>query len=300
MEMMDDLVMVNAPAGQPTEFIDSNHHAQQILTGRIDFVSEARCAGWAWLPAEPNRAVGVEFLVNGEKVAEAIADQMRADLAAAGIGDGRHGFDIDFMGVPQQSANWELRVINAVTGADLVGSPQVVRTPQSFFDRFSSDRISTNSDLFEGYPDTEQLSTAEMMGRIEAAKQKGTPVFVHAPLIDWNTPLFQRPQQMAAALARNGAFVIYRTYRYRYDTFEGSWQLAPNLVVTDEFTMLSDTLAGCWFDFYSTSSWPVAKIQSIGSRNHVIYEYVDHIDPAISGSGTALLYQPTHELTVFA
>jgi len=52
--------------------------------------------GWAHAPHWPGATLAVEARLDGRAVAVASADQPRADLAAAGIGDGRHAFTIRF------------------------------------------------------------------------------------------------------------------------------------------------------------------------------------------------------------
>jgi glycosyltransferase involved in cell wall biosynthesis len=42
-----------------------------------------------------------------------------------------------------------------------------------------------------------------------AAEQAAGPTFIFAPGLDWDVQLFQRPQQLALALARSGALVLY-------------------------------------------------------------------------------------------
>lgn len=55
---------------------------------------EVRIDGWAQAPDWPGASVAVEARVDGRVVASAAAERPRADLAAAGIGDGRYGFTI--------------------------------------------------------------------------------------------------------------------------------------------------------------------------------------------------------------
>jgi len=52
--------------------------------------------GWAQAAQWPGAAVAVEARLDGRTIATVSADQHRADLAAAGIGDGRHAFSIRF------------------------------------------------------------------------------------------------------------------------------------------------------------------------------------------------------------
>jgi hypothetical protein len=63
------------------------------IEGRLDSVSEnGWCFGWARYPAAPARRAEVEFLVDDEVVGVALASNPRADVTAAGHGDGLCGF----------------------------------------------------------------------------------------------------------------------------------------------------------------------------------------------------------------
>lgn len=69
------------------------HHPE----GFLDHIG-TRVTGWARLPAEPDRRLRVAVVFSGPgaepATVEAVADLHRADLEAAGRGDGRHGFDV--------------------------------------------------------------------------------------------------------------------------------------------------------------------------------------------------------------
>lgn len=67
------------------------HH----LIGCLDELSCDRATGWVWAPLAPEQQVRVEVLSGGAVVAEGVADLYRADLQAAGLGDGRHSFIVD-------------------------------------------------------------------------------------------------------------------------------------------------------------------------------------------------------------
>ncbi len=110
--------------------------------------------------------------------------------------------------------------------------------------------------------------------------RKGIIVFF--PTVDWNVPLYQRPQHMALQLARLGYLFFYVTPGH-YEGVRGFLPLAPNLYLTDRLDLLCHRLEGAFFDLYSTSPVspePVAKAQE---RNFLLYEYIDHIDERISG-----------------
>ncbi|CAM3065615.1 hypothetical protein JHFBIEKO_3066 [Methylobacterium mesophilicum] len=51
-------------------------------------------AGWAQSAAQPDAPVCLDVVVDGEVVAFAVASEYRADLSAAGVGDGCCGFDL--------------------------------------------------------------------------------------------------------------------------------------------------------------------------------------------------------------
>ena len=51
-------------------------------------------AGWAQDASQPNAPVCLDVMVDGAVVAFTVASEYRADLAAAGVGDGRAGFDL--------------------------------------------------------------------------------------------------------------------------------------------------------------------------------------------------------------
>jgi autotransporter passenger strand-loop-strand repeat protein len=61
------------------------------LRGYLDRVSRTMVEGWAFTP-NGDGPVRLAILANGVVVSQVTADRYRADLKAAGIGDGRHGF----------------------------------------------------------------------------------------------------------------------------------------------------------------------------------------------------------------
>ncbi|MCJ2088231.1 Hint domain-containing protein [Methylobacterium sp. E-005] len=69
------------------------------LRGHLDLCAAGadgtlRVVGWAWDLAHPDGPVCLDVMVDGAVVGLAYAETFRTDLAAAGIGDGRHGFDV--------------------------------------------------------------------------------------------------------------------------------------------------------------------------------------------------------------
>lgn len=66
----------------------------QSLRGWLDSAADGVFSGWAWSSDLPEVAVVVELLVDGESLAEVLADGFRQDLLDKGIGDGRHAFNL--------------------------------------------------------------------------------------------------------------------------------------------------------------------------------------------------------------
>lgn len=68
--------------------------ARRVLAGYIDCIDDTTLVGWAhqFGLAEP---LTVNVLRDGTPIADCVADQYRGDLAASGIGSGRHGFTLD-------------------------------------------------------------------------------------------------------------------------------------------------------------------------------------------------------------
>lgn len=60
--------------------------------GVLEQVTPTAIGGWAWRIGHPEHRTALTLMLRGKPVAQVVADQFRADLVAAGIGDGRHAF----------------------------------------------------------------------------------------------------------------------------------------------------------------------------------------------------------------
>lgn len=86
--------VVALPLPRPAERPDSPSLPEKLVEGYIDAINGCKISGWAWCRSAPLFAVEVEVRV-GERIAAVVrADLPRADLAKAGLGDGRHGFSV--------------------------------------------------------------------------------------------------------------------------------------------------------------------------------------------------------------
>lgn len=126
------------------------------------------------------------------------------------------------------------------------------------------------------------LSWKEFQTKVLSRREQYKGIFISEVIIDWNVPLFQRPQHMALAFAKLGYLVIYKTANLSYDNVSGFRKMADNLWLTSDNRV--DGINGAVRSFYSTSHAHTKETYE-ARRKHslVVYEYIDHIDPAISG-----------------
>lgn len=66
------------------------------LLGFADEINRWGVAGWAFNPDRPDERVVLEITDNGKVIQQVVADHFREGLAEAGIGDGRHSFNVKF------------------------------------------------------------------------------------------------------------------------------------------------------------------------------------------------------------
>ncbi len=62
------------------------------VAGYVEALTAESVVGWAWSPRAADQRASVELRLGEAVLAQAAADQLRADLAANGIGDGKHAF----------------------------------------------------------------------------------------------------------------------------------------------------------------------------------------------------------------
>lgn len=80
---------VNSQAGLPRAA-----EPEGPLRGAVEWVGPGFCAGWAQCPAAPDQPVTLLVMAGAEILARLVANGYRADLRAAGIGNGCHGFAV--------------------------------------------------------------------------------------------------------------------------------------------------------------------------------------------------------------
>lgn len=118
--------------------------------------------------------------------------------------------------------------------------------------------------------------------------KKYNSVFVFHPFVIWNLPAYQRPQQIASALAKNkDVLYIYCTPNNEADDFfELYKKLNDNLILTVDFEFVKRVKRpNKIIQFYSTDISFNYKVisESLKYKNKVLYEYIDGIDEDLLG-----------------
>lgn len=101
------------------------------VRGYIDSVSRDRVCGWIYDPAKPGESVAIQVVANGMIVERSIANGRRPDVADAGAGPERCGFDLLFIPPLSPLTRQIIEVRNERTGA-LLGQPIVVEAADQF------------------------------------------------------------------------------------------------------------------------------------------------------------------------
>jgi hypothetical protein len=80
------------------------------VDGRIESAVDGQVVGWAWRQGIDD-PVEVEILVEGEAVSTVVADVRRKGLRRAGIGNGRHGFEVHLPAALATAGEHRLEVV---------------------------------------------------------------------------------------------------------------------------------------------------------------------------------------------
>ncbi|HTW72729.1 MAG TPA: Hint domain-containing protein, partial [Acetobacteraceae bacterium] len=102
------------------------------LRGALDTATRQRISGWVQNPTAPETPVAVQIADNGMTIARLLANRFRPDLAEAGVGNGRHSFDVIIPGGLSPLARHVIQVRSEADGADIPGSPVVIEAAGSF------------------------------------------------------------------------------------------------------------------------------------------------------------------------
>ena len=136
----------------------------------------------------------------------------------------------------------------------------------------------------EAKPDETKIKqTSDEIKSIVSQSGNIKGIIVYPPTVDWNIPLFQRPQHMAANLAGNGWLYFYCTTN-SYDKISGFEKISENLYLTDKFDDLVETLDSFFmFIHCAHPTLTIQELEKFSSKAILIYDYLDMIHPDVSG-----------------
>jgi teichuronic acid biosynthesis glycosyltransferase TuaH len=128
-------------------------------------------------------------------------------------------------------------------------------------------------------------------------KHKGKPIVIFPPLVDWNIPLFQRPQHIAINLANEGFLYFYCTTN-TYDKVHGFQKVegAESLYLTNQYELLVNSKMQKVFHFYAQDhNVKIEHIERILANNDVVlYEYIDAIHADLNTGDRNVLKRHEH------
>ncbi len=161
------------------------------------------------------------------------------------------------------------------------GLRQALHSPRHAFVRFVRGLPPPHSQTISNST-LSDLSWTEFNEKVLSKRDHYKGVFIQELVIDWNVPLYQRPQHISAALGRLGYLVIYRTDNWAGDDVNGFREVSKNVWITNRYEV--EEIQGCVRSLYSTAyaNTPELLLKN-GKRGRIVYEYIDHIDPEISG-----------------
>ncbi len=96
---------------------------QDSLRYNIDKVSDNGILGWIMMPEQPSNRSVVALKHDGYAVAKTIASRFRADLLAAGVGDGCYGFELPLPHPVVDGRIHTLEIVEQATGTSLTSGP---------------------------------------------------------------------------------------------------------------------------------------------------------------------------------
>ncbi len=116
--------------------------------------------------------------------------------------------------------------------------------------------------------------------------QPTQPIMILPPLVDWNIPLFQRPQHLARNIAKQNVLYFFSTPNGLYDTIDGFEEVSPGCYITNRFDLVDQIPERKKiYDLSSTDNgtdWEFVQTR-INRGDTIIYQYIDEISEEISG-----------------
>lgn len=117
------------------------------------------------------------------------------------------------------------------------------------------------------------------------SQNEGKEIIVFIPFLDWNIPLFQRPQHIALRLAEEGYLYFFCSPNFRYDSVNGFEKLSDGAYITDRIDLVMNINKRLIWHTYSTNMNNFENIvrPRKGFKDIMLYEYIDELHEDISG-----------------
>jgi glycosyltransferase involved in cell wall biosynthesis len=111
-------------------------------------------------------------------------------------------------------------------------------------------------------------------------------IVILPPLVDWNIPLFQRPQHLAKNMAKHNILYFYTTSSKLFDHINGFEKISENCYLTNRFDLVDNiTERNKYYDLSSTNNatkWKFIE-KRLNQGDGIIYQYIDEISDDLSG-----------------
>ena len=154
---------------------------------------------------------------------------------------------------------------------------------------------------FQKYPFIQEMRKQKLDKQIEKILEdnKDKPIILSLSFIDWNVPLYQRPQHIAIQLAKQGFLYFYNTRNY-YDYIDGYKHIGENMYLTNRFDDVWEKLKDRkkYIHLYSTNMYEDDEIRierALKNGDKILYEYIDEISEKISGQKIPKFVLNRHE-----
>ena len=144
------------------------------LQGLVDQVSAGLIIGWVRDQVEPSARLELHLLQDGQLIAAAIADEPRADLVQAGLGDGSFGFTLHDLQPEQPWKPGAASIHDARTGAVIPGGSVILPERHGAQAVFEWPAMSNAPSMASEPPPPEPL-VAEMAPTAPAPAEDATP-----------------------------------------------------------------------------------------------------------------------------
>ena len=111
-------------------------------------------------------------------------------------------------------------------------------------------------------------------------------IMILPPLVDWNIPLFQRPQHLARNIAKQDILYFFTTPNGLYDNIDGFEEVSKGCYITNRFDLVDQIKdRNKVYDLSSTdngTNWSFVKTR-LDRGDQIVYQYIDEISEEISG-----------------